>query len=719
MSPRYMLSVLFSHVRRGKVISLVAFLITLLVSFRVLANDNPYNSSEVCVRVAQSAVMIDGKTFAKININKDKVAEDPRACSLRTAYAAFPILDQSGKQLGMQAWLRSVYAANQGSHPTVLRGCVPTVNHKPPADATDEEKAFCPQGVVNIYGVPSNHWTAWILIPRQPQSTWAEAQAAAAKVACAEAKSPEAKKACQDAGHQPPTASAQTPAPAVTDEATKFSKELEVKLVELKQKLSDAEKALGETKEQLAVAEAGWSNSYLWIIIGALTMALAIVIIKVRSLRKKLQAQQTRNTMPTRDALIRENASLKRQLRLVKGQGRVQAVVVDDSLERDLMREEHEAAKTRWQAELAEAKRQKDEASTQNVAELSRVQSEFSRVDGELNRLRQDFASRLDEETEKRLTALRGIHTESVNDNIELHRQNDELRVAVADQSALTARNRELASQVAERDTTISALKSQIDTLNEQLRVANDNAQAGVTQTSTVTNPPASTVTSPQTKRFPFVVLSEQEEQQLALVRQRSDAFETMMPTLIAKLGGDPAILTKNPDSIMFYVVLWAEGQSVKLNELTIELESVKSARDRVEARVIELDVVRRQLVQTQFLYMMAEGALQKAIGSDCAGRGGGSDPPAESVTPSASQALARLTDHNIGSPRVPEGIVPPGAIDDPGEITIEGGSQIWFPPESRTEPDHSGVVSMPEAPHTPTIPIASNLPRKGNAGQG
>ncbi|MDD5726531.1 MAG: hypothetical protein PHC53_03960, partial [Patescibacteria group bacterium] len=96
----------------------------------------------------------------------------------------FPVLGDNGQPLSENEWLRSVYAANQGKSPAVRRGCVPTFNHQPPEDATEEEKKICADGVVNYFGIESQGGRVYIHIPTTRMYTYFEQQALAASKAC-------------------------------------------------------------------------------------------------------------------------------------------------------------------------------------------------------------------------------------------------------------------------------------------------------------------------------------------------------------------------------------------------------------------------------------------------------------------------------------------------------------------------------------------------------
>ncbi|MDD5437558.1 MAG: hypothetical protein PHC70_00200 [Patescibacteria group bacterium] len=119
----------------------------------------------------------NGQHFTVITVTKDV----PN-CQLRNAIKKHPILDAEGNTVGEDEWLRSVYAANQDK--TVRRGCVTTLDRKPPTNATEEELKRCPDGKVNYFAIPSERWKAYIYIPTTRMYTFFEQQALAAAKAC-------------------------------------------------------------------------------------------------------------------------------------------------------------------------------------------------------------------------------------------------------------------------------------------------------------------------------------------------------------------------------------------------------------------------------------------------------------------------------------------------------------------------------------------------------
>ncbi|MFA6100201.1 MAG: hypothetical protein WC750_05025 [Patescibacteria group bacterium] len=162
--------------------ALLTSLVILLLASRAqaaLPTSGSSAPSQECIRVYDKDLEVDGQHSAVITISADV----PN-CQLRKAFRMFPILGDDKNQLSENDWLRSVYAVNQGKHPTVKRGCVPTGNHQPPADANEEERKICADGVVNYYGLESKGGRAYIHIPTTRMYTFFEQQALAASKAC-------------------------------------------------------------------------------------------------------------------------------------------------------------------------------------------------------------------------------------------------------------------------------------------------------------------------------------------------------------------------------------------------------------------------------------------------------------------------------------------------------------------------------------------------------
>ncbi len=587
MSPRCMLSVVFLHVWRGRALSLIAFLITLLAPLAALADDNPYHDPELCVRGGQ-VVTIDGKLFTKININLHLEREDPKRCGLRTAYPMYPILGDSGKPLSQQEWLRSVYAANQGSHPTVLRGCVPT--KAAPADATEEEKAYCPRGVTNYMDVPTNGgWIAWILIPRQPVSTWGEKQTAAAKAACAEATTPEAKKACQDAGYQASTTSAQTPAPVIAD-TTKFSKELDAKIADLQTKLAESEKTLGETKERLA--EAGRSNFRLSFYGFLVSAAFIIGVIRNWRLKKKLETTEKSLAATKQDLQAVQDELRKSQDDLQKAQksqgtvppnvAKLQTQLAEVDKKHKELVTEYDQAKTKWQTELAEANRQKDEAVRQREEANQKSSIEVTGLRDELGRKNREV------QYNERLVA-------------QLEGQVGGFRYRIKElENQQAANDNEFIALLAEKDQTIAALRDRVNDLQDQLKAENDNA-AQATTPPTETPPPTTETTTPPTtvtsepaitlRGFPAVTPPADQGQpqstQQRDLQSEADAFRNGMPEIIFLLGGDPRVMVDaEPEAIMIRAIELASDKNAKVVEVESSLKDARDQRKTAEDRV-------------------------------------------------------------------------------------------------------------------------------------
>ncbi|MHB8830950.1 MAG: hypothetical protein ACYC44_02460, partial [Patescibacteria group bacterium] len=183
MNSRCMLFILCSSVwrRASTFVALLISSIVLLLASRAQAALPMPGPKPVqqCINVYDKDLEIGDQHFAVITIS----AGVPN-CQLRKAYRMFPVLGDNGQPLNENEWLRSVYAANQGKSPAVRRGCVPTFNHQPPEDATEEEKKICADGVVNYFGIESQGGRVYIHIPTTRMYTYFEQQALAASKAC-------------------------------------------------------------------------------------------------------------------------------------------------------------------------------------------------------------------------------------------------------------------------------------------------------------------------------------------------------------------------------------------------------------------------------------------------------------------------------------------------------------------------------------------------------
>ena len=181
-----------SFLRRGA-LSLIALLSTLIILLVALpawaqtpAPSREHTKSTECIRVHDPDLhFVDEETKAEKHFAVVSYNNDAPNCGIRNAYRMFPILDEDGKPLSIQDWLRSVYAANQeGKNPTMRRGCDP--RSPATADATIEEQKYCAGHYVNYFGIASNGWRAIINIPRTRWYTFFEQQAAVAANACTE-----------------------------------------------------------------------------------------------------------------------------------------------------------------------------------------------------------------------------------------------------------------------------------------------------------------------------------------------------------------------------------------------------------------------------------------------------------------------------------------------------------------------------------------------------
>ncbi|MDD5726533.1 MAG: hypothetical protein PHC53_03970 [Patescibacteria group bacterium] len=623
MSPRCMLSVVFLHVWRGRALSLIAFLLTLLAPLAALADDNPYHDPDLCIRGGQN-VTVDGKMYTKININGHLEQENPRQCSLRTAHPMYPILGDSGKPLGQQEWLRSVYAANQGTHPTVLRKCVP--NSSPSPNATAEELAECPHSFINYMDVPSNGWIAWILIPRQPVSTWGEKQTSAAKSACSEATSDEAKKNCQIAGF----GQAEKGQPLVIKTPT-FQDELNLRLMAVEVSLFEGSLSLALTQNTM-IGEHNRKVAYVWLAVAVL-LAIALTVVSlaaastIRSLIKQLKEARQQKTLPTGATLSLQNKRLQEELEKAN-QTIHRLSSVDHGLELDLLRQQHNA-------ELAEVNRQKGKEITGLREELSRKNREVQNND------------HLAAQFEGQAAGFQYRARELVVYGEELQTQNGELVAKLKGQAAgfqyrikelenkQAANDNEFIALLAEKDQTIAAIMSRVEELQAQLKAANDNA-AQATPPTTVTTPPTTeTITPPTTETeqpattqrgFPAVTPpadpGQPQPTQQRDLQSEADAFKSGMPEIIFLLGGDPQVLVDaEPEAIMIRAIELASDKNAKVVGLESSLKDARDQRKTAEEQVSahkrtigQLNVQVEQETQAKVQAISREIVLQEVV---------------------------------------------------------------------------------------------------------
>jgi len=192
MIPHYLQTCLQSCLRRRALsfLALLSTLMVMLVGYPAWAQtpvpSREHAKSTECIRVHDPDLhFVDEETKAEKHFAVVSFSKDAPNCGIRNAYRMFPILDEDGKPLSIQDWLRSVYAANQeGKHPTMRRGCDP--RSPATADATIEEQKYCAGHYVNYFGIESNGWRAIINIPRTRWYTFFEQQAAVAANACTE-----------------------------------------------------------------------------------------------------------------------------------------------------------------------------------------------------------------------------------------------------------------------------------------------------------------------------------------------------------------------------------------------------------------------------------------------------------------------------------------------------------------------------------------------------
>ncbi|MDD5437559.1 MAG: hypothetical protein PHC70_00205 [Patescibacteria group bacterium] len=706
MSPRCMLSIWFSHVWRWRSLSLVTLLATLFVSWTAFADDNPYHDSEVCIRGGQ-VVTIDGKQYTKINFNVHLEQQSPRNCNLRSARNGYPIYDADGKPLGEQQWLRSVYAANQGASPSVLRRCVP--NSSPLPGATQEELADCPHSMANYMDVPSNGWIKWILIPRQPVATWTEKQVAAARSSCLEATSAEAKKACQDAGYVQSGASPKAAAPDVSD----FDQKLNAALAQLSKNFSEDSLRLAVSMGEMA-SQYNYEVARFWRAFAILMLIVfSLAANRIRSLKKQLREARHQKTMPTGATLSLQNKRLQEELEKANDTIR-QLSAVDHKLEKELLEQQHKDELLKlgrgWHERLDEDAKKYNERLEKLTNERNADIAERDNVIA--------AKDNIIAQQEGQIAAWRYRHKTAIHEGEERigyeAGKADELERKLATLETGQAMNRkELETKhsaaIAEKDAVIGQLRNENQQLKEQLRAANDNARAAqAPQTpSTVTSPP-STVTIPQGQD----ALSIEAKYQATLNMERA------IQDLIQSVRASSTDLEQK-----------ALDAGLKAAKLQIDLECACYCKQEAErdlaAKVVEFESLQKRHYQLGILYSLSQTALQKAVGSDLGGP--------VSTPPESGGVIRKAIDHGLGAPKVPPDLVgheevaevPTGVVpaevlakghQEGPSITVDGAPEGWNQ-EPYTTPDHSQVVERPSPPHTPTIPIASPPPDKEGHG--
>jgi uncharacterized protein YoxC len=179
MTSRYMLSHLCLRVwlRASTFVALLTSLVIILMAGRAQAALPMPAQYQECVVDHKMDFEQNGQHFAVITITKDV----PN-CQLWRAHRDHPILGDDNQPLGIDEWLRSVYAANQDK--SVRRGCIPLPGRQPPEGASEEEIKFCGTGKTNYTAIVSERWKAYVYIPTTRMYTFFEQQALAAAKAC-------------------------------------------------------------------------------------------------------------------------------------------------------------------------------------------------------------------------------------------------------------------------------------------------------------------------------------------------------------------------------------------------------------------------------------------------------------------------------------------------------------------------------------------------------
>ncbi len=463
----------------------IVMLVILLVSAKAWAQEviEPHTCDKPCVGVLDSQAEIEGKHFALITITSYKGCAHERRCELRDAYHQFPIVGLDGERLSMQEWLRSVYAANQGLRPTVLRGCVTTHDKNPPEFADEVEKAFCKTGVVNYFAVPSNGWRATIKIPQKPMLTNEQRVIELAQVACAALSTVEgsnpvdvALKRCdqnydligagvvispsQDDTTSSPDTETAEPAKE-TSESAASKAELESRLRE-SQSLVDGLR-LKEQQASQALERERNHKTFWFVVTGIMLLAAAFLFYLLvrttkasRKLRDQLQKERSQPTSPPNNQRIRELEEA-----LLKAERQLNRQVEKD---RQVIEDERSAAKKK----LEELK-----------AENTSVREELARKNRELADSRNLYVA-TDSDNQKLLAANKYLESE----NSGLAAENQRLRELMgresAEKQAVSMRANQLQDELNRRSNTLNGLgavsadmahtESGLDDLKQQVK---------------------------------------------------------------------------------------------------------------------------------------------------------------------------------------------------------------------------------------------------------
>jgi len=727
----YVLSVLRRDWQRLAV-SCMVFLVTLLASATALAQnqgDSPYGTDDrPCIETVNPNIVMDGQAYAVITLNGHKAEVDPKACSLYAAAQLYPIYKPSTKtKLGPYAFGRAVYAANQKWLGHVVRGCVPTHDRRPPEDATDEEKAFCPIGRVNYVASPSNGWKAKIRIPTVPTLTWGEAQQTAAKVACAEATSQTARQACQEAGQtvgQQASSSSSAPsssapaagnqsvppvndAGAVSDQADGRIKQLEAENADLRAKLAKAEQ---KVQDQIQPSANAGQNSLLpWGIVIFFVIFIVIWVImdrqrkrqakaansrdddtipphvatlrtqlqeagaKVKELETKLSdsKQESQRQLSLKDAEIKqlreqhkaeletkkqEDLRIREELKHVRQNSVDKSVYTQSESDNAKLRKEigevaNQKAQLKQRTEQAEAK-----ATAQQDAEVLRLTSENSALQGEVDRLTDEVISLAGSPEPQAAEPAAAPEGDLAAENLTLKREINDYNARVL----------ELQGEVAQKDRHIQSLQDRLG----QALAGEPPTTMPFPPTTETSSPTTETSSHPvQTGRMadtdPFSLLTMAEK---AIVRAIAEAYRQYMPDLIELLGGEPVMLEGvGPQIIFSRVIRSAERRKEKLLQAADEAARYKAQAETAERQVgahmqtiagLSEELQRAARVQRQAI---PQGEQPKSEDQSHAAAGQGDDdaPDAPAASPSAMPVHTAYADKHLGTPPVPKDVEP------------------------------------------------------------
>lgn len=497
----------------------IVMLVILFVSAKAWAQEvtEPHTCDKPCVGVLDNDKEIEGKHFALITITSYKGCAHERRCELRDAYHQFPIVGEDGERLSKQEWLRSVYTANQGLRPTVLRGCVTTHNKKPPKFADQAERNFCETGVVNYYAVPSNGWRAPIKIPRQPVLSPEQAAIQTAKAAC-EAMSAEptnkneaARQECERnkvvLGLSSVVSEPIVKPPTTFDEPDSVTDNRAGELEERNRQLSSVVDRLRLKEQQASQAlERERNHKTFWFVVtGIMLLAAAFLFYLLvrttkasRKLRGQLQKERSQPTLPPNNQRIREleEALLKAERQLNRQVEKDRQAIEGERSAAKKKLEELKAENTSVREELARKNREladsrnlyvaTDSDNQKLLAANKYLESENSGLAAENQRLRELMgresaekqavsmrANQLQEELNKRSNTLNGLgavsadmaHTESGMDDLK-----QQVKSLLTDKEALESELKRLLVENGAQDVRLQEAAAEIEIKAERIQ---------------------------------------------------------------------------------------------------------------------------------------------------------------------------------------------------------------------------------------------------------